>query len=131
MNKRFLRLKRFISSLACVALLITLFPPGGIPIAHAASGVNIMPIMSGGMDMYLSDTETRTALLQIDLFDSTNATLNTLTLNVDKDSNWQTFATTDLDSLDGTTGAGLALYKDDGDGIFDAEDTLLGTQPSS
>ncbi len=81
--------------------------------------------------MYLSDTETRTALLQIDLFDSTNATLNTLTLNVDKDSNWQTFATTDLDSLDGTTGAGLALYKDDGDGIFDAEDTLLGTQPSS
>ena len=100
---------------------------------HAASGVNVMPIMSGGMDMYLSSTSTPTALLQIDLFDESGGTLNAVTVNLDKDPNWQTFVpATDLASLSGDTNAGLALYKDtNGNGSFDAgTDQLIGTQPT-
>ncbi len=133
MSKRFPRLKRFVSTLACLALLVTLFPPGGIQTSHAASGVNIMPIMSGGMDMYISDTATRTALLQIDLFDEASATLNSVTINVDKDDNWQTFVpATDLALLSGDINAGLALYIDTNtNGVFDTgTDQLVGTQPT-
>jgi len=111
------------------AVTALLFPS----FANASSGVNVMPIMTGGMDMYLSSTATPTALLQIDLFDTSGGILNTVKVNLDKDPNWQTFVpATDLAALSGTVSAGFALYKDtNAIGSFVAGvDQLIGTQPT-
>ncbi|MCK5460465.1 Ig-like domain-containing protein [Candidatus Gracilibacteria bacterium] len=100
------------------------------PTTYAANGVNVMPVNMGGMDVYLSDT-TATALLQIDLFDEGGGTLNTIQVNLDKDTGWQMFVpTSDLALLSGDANAGISLWKDNGDGSFGAGDILVGTQPT-
>ncbi|MCF7846910.1 MAG: Ig-like domain-containing protein [Candidatus Gracilibacteria bacterium] len=103
-------------------------------LAHAAGGVNVMPMNDGGMDIYLSTLDTPTAVVKLEIYDSSGGTLTGMNINVDEVmmGGGDFTVADDLNPLDGSNNAGLSLWKDDGDGLFSTStDTKLGTQPTS
>ncbi len=120
--------KRILASFLFVTTIMWSFGPSLItllPVAKAAGGINVMYVNDAGAtpDTFLDDTVSRKAFLEINVFEETGGTLNSISICLDEMNGFN--PTTDLTAL--------TLWQDDGDGVStptEGSDTLLATVSS-